>query len=132
MPENGTIYQGVHIIYGNSRNKHKVWFSEWRGLNDHNSTVTEAAEGGMGMRLCELRDKEVVNICSGRRLGCIVDVEINICSGEVEAVIIPGPGKICGFLGTDCEYVIPFACIRKIGPDLEIVEIQEEKFFFFF
>ena len=65
-----------------------------------------------GMRLCELRDKEVVNICSG----------------EVEAVIIPGPGKICGFLGTDCEYVIPFGCIRKIGPDIVIVEIQEEKF----
>ena len=80
------------------------------------------------MRLCELRDKEVINICSGRKLGCIVDVEINICSGEVEAVIIPGPGKICGFLGTDCEYVIPFACVRKIGPDIVIVEIQEEKF----
>lgn len=80
------------------------------------------------MRLCELRDKEVINICSGRRLGCIVDVEINVCSGEVEAVIIPGPGKICGFLGTDCEYVIPFACVRKIGPDIVIVEIQEGKF----
>ena len=40
------------------------------------------------MRLCELRDKEVINICSGRRLGCIVDVEINVCNGEVEAVII--------------------------------------------
>ena len=73
-------------------------------------------------------DKEVINMCSGRRLGCIVDAEINICTGEVEAVIIPGPGKICGFLGTDCEYVIPFACIRKIGPDIIIVEIQEEKF----
>ena len=45
------------------------------------------------MRLCELRDKEVINICSGRRLGCIVDVELNVCSGEVEAVIIPGPGQ---------------------------------------
>ena len=59
------------------------------------------------MRICELRDKEVVNICSGRRLGCVVDVEINICTGEVEA---------------------PFGCIRKIGPDIILVEIQEEKF----
>ncbi len=90
--------------------------------------IEYAAAGGTVMRLSELRDKEVINICSGRRLGCIVDVEINICSGEVEAVIIPGPGKICGFLGTDCEYVIPFACVRKIGPDIVIVEIQEEKF----
>ena len=76
--------------------------------------VKDTVVGGVkNMRLCELRDKEVINICSGRRLGCIVDVEINVCNGEVEAVVIPGPGKICGFLGTDCEYVIPFACIRS-------------------
>ena len=68
------------------------------------------------MRMCELREREVINICSGRRLGCVVDVEINICTGEVEAVIIPGPGKICGFLGTDCEY------------DIILIEVQEEKF----
>ena len=37
-------------------------------------------------------------------------------------------GKICGFFGTDCEYVIPFSCIKKIGPDIVLVEIKEEKF----
>lgn len=84
--------------------------------------------GGRHMRICELRDKEVINVCSGRKLGCAMDVEINVCTGEVEALIVPGPGKICGFFGTDCEYVIPFCCIRKIGPDIILVEIQEEKF----
>ena len=80
------------------------------------------------MRICELRNTEVINICTGRRLGCVVAVDINVCCGEVEALVIPGPGKICGFLGTDCEYVIPFSCIRKIGPAIIIVAIQEEKF----
>lgn len=80
------------------------------------------------MRLCELREKEVINICDGKRLGCVVDLEFHPCSGQIEAVIIPGPGKICGFFGTDSEYVIPFACIKKIGPDIILVEIQEEKF----
>ena len=65
------------------------------------------------MRICELKEKEVINVCSGRRLGCIADVEINICTGEIEAIVIPGPGKICGFFGTDCEYVIPFSCYKK-------------------
>ena len=94
------------------------------------TTACAGAEiyGGTGMRICELRDKEVINSCSGRRLGCVVDVEINICTGEVEAIVVPGPGKICGFFGTDCEYVIPFRCIKKIGPDIILVEIQEEKF----
>ena len=80
------------------------------------------------MRICELREKEVINICNCKRLGCVVDIEMNICDGCVEAIIIPGPGKICGFLGTDSEYVIPFSCIKKIGPDIILVEIQEEKF----
>lgn len=38
------------------------------------------------MRICELKEKEVINVCSGRRLGCIADVEINICTGEIEAI----------------------------------------------
>ena len=50
------------------------------------------------MRLCELREKEVINICDGKRLGCIVDLEFDVCTGKIEAVIIPGPGKIWGFL----------------------------------
>ena len=80
------------------------------------------------MRLCELREKEVINICNCRRLGCVVDVDIDVCDGKVLAIIIPVPGKICGILGSDGEYVIPFGCIKKIGPDIILVEICEEKF----
>ncbi|MTR77187.1 YlmC/YmxH family sporulation protein [Ruminococcus faecis] len=81
------------------------------------------------MRFCELKEKEVVNICNGKCLGGVVDLQINVCSGAIEALIVPGPGKFCGFFGTDSEYVIPFACIKKIGPDIILVEIKEEKFF---
>lgn len=79
------------------------------------------------MRLCELREKEVINLCDGKRLGCVVDVDIDPGCGKIEAIIVPGPGKIHGFFGLDCEYVIPFACIKKIGPDIILVEIKEEK-----
>lgn len=80
------------------------------------------------MRLCELREKEVINTCNCRRLGCVEDVELDLCKGKVEAIIIPGPGKICGFLGSDKEFVIPVECIRKVGPDIILVDIVEEKF----
>ena len=90
--------------------------------------VPEMRHSEWTAHICELKEKEVINVCSGRRLGCIADVEINICTGEIEAIVIPGPGKICGFFGTDCEYVIPFSCIKKIGPDIVLVEIKEEKF----
>ena len=80
------------------------------------------------MRLCELREKEVINVCDCKRLGCVVDVDIDIKDGRVLAIIIPGPGKICGFLGTDCEFVIPWHCIKKIGPDIILVVMHEDKF----
>ena len=82
------------------------------------------------MRFCELREKEVVNICNGKCLGGVVDLQINACSGAIEALIVPGPGKFCGFFGTDseAEYIIPFECIRRIGEDIILVEIKEEKF----
>ena len=34
---------------------------------------------------------------------------------------------ICGFLGYDAEYIIPFECIRRIGEDIILVEIKEDK-----
>ena len=46
------------------------------------------------MRLCELREKEVINVCDCKRLGCVVDVGIDIKDGKVECIIIPGPAKI--------------------------------------
>ena len=80
------------------------------------------------MRFCEWKQKEVINICDCKRLGCVTDILINSTTGCVEAIILPGPGKICGFLGYDSEYIIPFGCICKIGPDIILVEIDEDKF----
>ena len=79
------------------------------------------------MRICELRQKEVVNICSCRTLGWPLDIEFNPRTGCVEAMIVPVPGKMCGLFGPATEYVIPFSCIRQIGEDIILVEIQEEK-----
>ena len=79
------------------------------------------------MRICELRQKEVVNICSCRTLGCPLDIEFNPRTGCVEAMIVPVPGKMCGLFGPATEYVIPFSCVRQSGEDIILVEIQEEK-----
>ena len=69
------------------------------------------------MRVCELREKEVINVCNCKRLGNPVDLVFDACSGCIEAIVIP-----------DSEYVIPFSCIKKIGEDIIFVEICEEKY----
>ena len=66
------------------------------------------------MRVCELRQKEVINICSCRALGCPLDVEFDCKTGCIQALIVPLPGKMCGFFGPTSEYVIPYSCIRQI------------------
>ena len=80
------------------------------------------------MRFCELRRMEVINLCNCNRLGCVADAVLNMCNGRIEAIVVPGPCRICGLLGCDSEYIIPFECVKKIGDDIIMVEICEEKF----
>ena len=81
------------------------------------------------MRICELKQKEVINTCTCRSLGCPVDIEFNCKTGVLTAQIVPGPGKLCCLFGRDNEYVIPWDCICQIGDDIILVEIDEEKCF---
>ena len=80
----------------------------------------------VALRLFELRQKEVINICNCKSLGCPVDLYFECKSGRITALIIPGPGKLWGLMGRDCEYVIPWECITQIGDDIILVEIRED------
>lgn len=52
----------------------------------------------MSVRLSELKQKEVVNLCDGKRLGCICDVVIDECHGRIDCIIVPGQSGFGGFL----------------------------------
>ena len=79
------------------------------------------------MRLCELREKEVINLCTCKRLGHVEDLVFDLCDGCLQAIIVPEHTKFCGIFGSDCEYIIPVDCIKKVGSDIIMVEICEEK-----
>lgn len=79
------------------------------------------------MRFSELRQKEVINICTCKSLGCPDDLDIDLKTGEACALIVSGSGRICGLFGKDCEYVIPWNCIKQIGEDIILVDANEEK-----
>lgn len=76
-------------------------------------------------RSSDLKQKEVINISDGRRIGFVFDVEINLEDGRIEALIVPGGGKLFGILGKDSEFVIPWERVRKIGEDIILVEMDE-------
>ena len=73
---------------------------------------------------CELRRKEIINICDGARLGPICDLELDTGTGVLLALIVPGPARFFGLLRSDEELVIPFCRIKKIGEDVILVEID--------
>ena len=76
-------------------------------------------------RASDFRQKEVINVSDGRRLGFVSDIEIDLESGKIDAVILPGVGKLFGFLGKDNEFVIPWEKIVRIGEDIILVDLDE-------
>lgn len=79
------------------------------------------------MRVCELREKEVINVCDGEKLGNVCDVDFDVKTGRICSLIIPGPCKVFGILGRDHEYIIPYECVKRIGTDVILVEVEMEK-----
>ena len=70
-----------------------------------------------------LRCKEVVNICDGGRLGFVCDVELELPQGRITAILVPGPCRFLGLFGRECDYRIPWSCIRRIGEDIILVDV---------
>lgn len=78
------------------------------------------------MRICELRNKEVINTKDGKILGYVMDVEFDINTGKLVAVIVPGPPRVWGLFCREIDYVIPFCKICCIGPDTILVNVCME------
>ena len=78
----------------------------------------------MSMRLTQLQCKEVISVCDGTRLGFITDVQVEVPGGEICAIVVPGPCRFFGLFGRSEDYVIPWGCIRRIGPDIVLVDVK--------
>ncbi|NMB08164.1 MAG: YlmC/YmxH family sporulation protein [Tissierellia bacterium] len=76
------------------------------------------------VKLSEMREKEVINIKDGVKIGFIYDFEIDLENGRVLAVVVPGPGKVLGIFGKNNDYVIEWQEIVKIGADAILVNID--------
>ena len=78
----------------------------------------------MGIRITDLHCKEVICLADGRRLGYVSDVEVEVPEGKVLALVVPGPCRFLGVAGRSDDFVIPWGCIKRIGPDIILVDIH--------
>ena len=75
------------------------------------------------IRYSEFRKKEVISMRECKRLGHVCDLEFDECKGCITKIMVPSCCGLWGKLTDDTVIVIPFHCIKQIGPDLILVDI---------
>ena len=71
-----------------------------------------------------MREKEIINLRDGCRLGCVCDVEFDTCSGHIVSIVVLGRGKMFGF-GSKCDDIkICWSDIKVIGDDTILVDFD--------
>lgn len=74
------------------------------------------------MRLSELQRKDIININNGKKIGKIIDVEIDNKTGNLVCLIIER--KIFkNVFNTENDVQIHFNQIKKMGEDVILVDI---------
>ncbi|WP_290772805.1 YlmC/YmxH family sporulation protein [Anaerofustis sp.] len=79
------------------------------------------------MNLSQLKDRIIVNINNGEKLGILgnCDLQIDEKEGKIEAVLIP-QGKARTFFSGEIQYLtIPWESIVKIGMDTIMIDIKK-------
>jgi YlmC/YmxH family sporulation protein len=77
---------------------------------------------GMDTRIAELRYKEVISVEDGTRYGYVGDMEVDLESGQVRALVVPGRRRFFGLLGREEDKVIPWSAVKRFGEDIILVE----------
>lgn len=75
----------------------------------------------MNCCVTDLRNKDVICRCDGKRIGNICDVDVDTCTGKVVAIVIYGRNRCFGLLGHEEDIRIRWEDIEVIGDDTVIV-----------
>ncbi len=75
------------------------------------------------MEVCfsDLKEKEIVNIFDGKKLGRIIDILFDASSGVVRGIVVPGDRKL--FRKND-DIFVPLERLKKIGDDVILVSLH--------
>ncbi len=72
-------------------------------------------------RIVDMRNKEVINVKNGCKIGCVNDVEVDMKNARLIAIIVYGKLKCFGILGREEDIVIKWENIDVIGEDTILV-----------
>lgn len=75
------------------------------------------------IKISDLKSRDVVNILDGRKLGNIIDIDLDLENGRVTSLILPGRSRGFSLFTRREELVIPWEKIIRIGRDVVLVEV---------
>lgn len=78
----------------------------------------------MVCRMDGLRDKEVINVKDGGRIGFVGDVEVDTKEAKLTSIVVYGRLRLFGLLGREADSVIPWKDIVLIGEDTVLVQYE--------
>lgn len=78
----------------------------------------------MELSFCDLRAKEVVNLCDGKKLGNIIDLIFDTTCARITGLVVPCEKSFLNIFKNNNDIFIPYKCIRKIGTDIILVELS--------
>lgn len=78
------------------------------------------------LRMSDLRERDIVEVASGRRLGAVGDMEIDPDTGTIAALIVPGSPRFLGLFGSEEACRIPWTDVVTIGEDVILVRVPSQ------
>ena len=73
-----------------------------------------------------LRNKEVVNIKTGEKIGYVDDLELDTEGSRVVSLIIYGRSRAFGLMGRDEDIIVRCSDIELIGEDTVLVRFEKD------
>ena len=76
------------------------------------------------MRLSDLQRKDIIDINTGKRIGKIIDVEIDEINGTMVNLIIEKTRYLKSVFSNETDTKILYNQIKKMGEDVILVDIS--------
>lgn len=78
----------------------------------------------MEISFVDIREKEVVNIYDGKKLGHVIDIIFDRQTGKVTGVVVPGIKK---FMRKTEDIFVPIENLKKIGEDVLLIKLAPQE-----
>jgi YlmC/YmxH family sporulation protein len=75
--------------------------------------------------LSELKQKEIIDITDGTKIGFVDDVEMDLETSSVTSLVVYGRPRFFGLLGRDEDMIIRCEEISVVGKDTILIKPQK-------